>query len=97
MVLLFRQSNLHGDGLGNEFSVLKHRLVPEHIILDDKEKRELLERMKIKANQLPKILANDPVVKELDAQEGDILKILRKSPVAGTTTYYRIVTKKKKK
>ncbi|MFH1474044.1 MAG: DNA-directed RNA polymerase subunit H [Candidatus Aenigmatarchaeota archaeon] len=81
--------------MGKEFSVLKHELVPEHIILDDSEKKELLESLKIKPNQLPKILANDPAVKELEAEEGDILKILRKSPVAGSTTYYRIVVKKK--
>ncbi len=83
--------------MGKEFSVLKHELVPEHIILDDNEKKELLEKLKIKPNQLPKILTNDPVVKELEAEEGDILKILRKSPVAGSTTYYRIVVPKKKK
>lgn len=97
MVLLCRQSNLYGDGLGKEFSVLKHELVPEHIILDDSERKELLEKLKITPKQLPKILTNDPVVKELEAEEGDILKILRKSPVAGSTTYYRIVVKKKKK
>ena len=96
MVLLYRQSNLYGDGLGKEFSVLKHELVPEHVILDDNEKKELLEKMKIKPEQLPKILTNDPVVKEIGAEEGDILKILRKSPVAGSTAYYRIVVKKKK-
>jgi DNA-directed RNA polymerase subunit H len=83
--------------LGKEFSVLKHKLVPEHVILDENEKKELLERMKIKPSQLPKILNNDPVVKEIGAKEGDILKIMRKSPVAGTTLYYRIVVKKKKK
>ena len=95
MVLLCSQSNLHGDGLGKEFSVLKHELVPEHVILDENERKELLERMQIKPSQLPKILNNDPVVKEIGAKEGDILKIIRKSPVAGTTLYYRLVIKKK--
>ena len=95
MVLLCSQSNLHGDGLGKEFSVLKHELVPEHVILDENEKKELMEKMRITPKQLPKILTNDPVVKEIGAKEGDILKIIRKSPVAGTSLYYRLVVKKK--
>jgi DNA-directed RNA polymerase subunit H len=83
--------------LGKEFSVLKHELVPEHVILDNNEKKELLEKMKIKPEQLPKILTNDPVVKEMGAKEGDVFKIIRKSAVAGITEYYRIAVKKKKK
>jgi len=83
--------------LEKEYSVLKHELVPKHIILNEDEKKEILEKLKIKSEQLPKITTSDPVVKEMDAKEGDILKIIRKSPVAGVTEYYRIVVKKKKK
>ena len=79
-----------------EYSVLKHELVPKHIILNDDEKKKLFEKLKIKSEQLPKILTNDPAIKEIGAKEGDILKIFRKSPVAGSTIYYRIVVKKKK-
>jgi DNA-directed RNA polymerase subunit H len=81
--------------LEKEYSVLKHELVPKHIILNDDEKKELVEKLRIKPEQLPKILTNDPVVKEMGAKEGDILKIIRKSPVAGLIEYYRIVVKKK--
>lgn len=83
--------------LEKEYSVLKHELVPKHIILNEDEKKEILEKLKIKSEQLPKITTSDPVVKEMGAKEGDILKIIRKSPVAGVTEYYRIVVKKKKK
>ena len=69
--------------------------MPEQVIMKDDEKKELLERFKIKPLQLPKILTTDPVVKAIGAKEGDILKIIRKSPTAGTSEYYRIVVKKK--
>lgn len=78
-----------------EFNILKHELVPEHIILNENEKKKLLEEYGIKPGNLPKILTTDPVVKALDAKEGDILKIIRKSKTAGTSLYYRIVVKKK--
>ena len=94
MVLLIEQSNLYGDLLENKFNILEHDLVPKHTILNEDEKKELLEKFKIKPKQLPKVLINDPVVKAINAKEGDILKIIRKSATAGTSIYYRIVSKK---
>ncbi len=86
---------LPGDILtDNEFNVLTHKLVPEHIIIDDVERKELLDKLNIIPEQLPKILKNDPVVKAIEAEEGDILKIVRDSPTAGVTLYYRLVIKK---
>ena len=79
-----------------EYSVLKHELVPKHTILKDEEKKELFEKLNIKPNHLPRILTTDAVVKEIGAKEGDVIKIYRKSPVSGSTTYYRIVSKRKK-
>ncbi|MBI4399889.1 DNA-directed RNA polymerase subunit H [Candidatus Micrarchaeota archaeon] len=66
-------------------------LVPEHIILSKEEEKEVLARFGITKIQLPKIKANDPVVKAMDAKEGDVLKILRKSEEG--TPYYRLVIK----
>ena len=77
-----------------EFNVLTHELVPEHIIIKDDEIKELLNKFNITPKQLPKILKNDPVVKQIEAEEGDVIKIIRKSPTAGVTTYYRLVIKK---
>jgi len=80
--------------LEKEFDILKHELVPEHIILNENEKKELFERIKITEKQLPKILTNDPVAKSIGTKEGDVLKIVRKSPTAGVSIYYRVVAKK---
>ena len=80
--------------MAEDFNILKHELVPEHIIIDEKEKKEILEKFSIKPENLPKILINYPVVKAIDAKDGDILKIIRKSKTAGTSIYYRIVIKK---
>jgi DNA-directed RNA polymerase subunit H (RpoH/RPB5) len=80
--------------LEKEYDILKHELVPEHVILEEKEKKELLEKLKITIINLPKILTNDPVVKTIGAKEGDVLKIIRPSATAGTSIYYRVVVKK---
>ena len=80
--------------MAEEFNILKHELVPEHMILEEDERKELFERMKIIAKQLPKILTGDAIVKKIGAKEGDILKIIRKSPTAGIAIYYRVVVKK---
>jgi DNA-directed RNA polymerase subunit H len=80
--------------LEKEYDILKHALVPEHTVLGDGERKEMLEKLRIQPVNLPKILANDPVVKSIGAKEGDILKIVRKSLTSGTATYYRIVSKK---
>ncbi len=80
--------------LAEEFNILNHELVPEHIILKENEIKEVLEKFKIGPQNLPKILLSDPPVKAINAKEGDILKIVRKSKTAGTSIYYRVVIKK---
>jgi len=80
--------------LEKEFDILKHELVPEHIILNEDEKKELFEKLKITEKNLPKILTNDPAVKAIGAKEGDVLKIIRKSATADSSIYYRTVVKK---
>lgn len=77
-----------------EYDILKHELVPEHVILGESEKKELMEKLKMTSVNLPKILTNDPVVKSIGAKEGDVLKIIRKSATAGISIYYRVVIKK---
>ncbi len=81
-----------GDYLTGE-KILKHELVPEHIILSDEEKEELLKKLNISEKQLPKILHKDPVVKAIGAKPGQVIKIIREHPLTGKTIYYRLVVK----
>jgi DNA-directed RNA polymerase subunit H len=74
-----------------EFSVFKHVLVPKHERLSPEERQQVLQRFGIKPYQLPKILSSDPCVKAINAVPGDIVRITRKSPTAGTSHFYRYV------
>ncbi|NJF26054.1 DNA-directed RNA polymerase subunit H [Thermococcus sp. Bubb.Bath] len=74
-----------------EFNVFMHELVPEHRILGEEEREELLKKYRIKLSQLPQILASDPAAVELEAKPGDVIEIKRKSPTAGVYYYYRLV------
>ncbi len=74
-----------------EFAIFDHELVPEHRVLSEEEKAELVKKYKIKLSQLPQIKADDPAVQALDAKPGDVIEIKRKSPTAGVYYYYRIV------
>lgn len=76
-----------------EIDVLKHCLVPEHIILNEQDIAELLKKYNITIQQLPKIYSNDAAVKAVGAKEGNVLKVIRNSPTAGKTVYYRLVVK----
>ncbi|HII72561.1 TPA: DNA-directed RNA polymerase subunit H [Candidatus Woesearchaeota archaeon] len=68
---------------------IKHALIPKHTKLSDKEKEKVLEEYQITVNELPSILLSDAALRGLDAQEGDVIKIERESPTAGTATFYR--------
>jgi len=70
---------------------LGHKLVPEHIILSDKERKELLEKYDIGPEQLPKILDTDSAIISIGAKTGQIVKIIRKSQTAKYATTYRLV------
>lgn len=71
--------------------ILKHELVPEHTILKNTEVKALLKKLDVIPEQLPKINSDDPVVKAIDANVGDILKITRKSQTSGVFETYRLV------
>lgn len=74
-----------------KYDVSKHVLVPKHTKISEKEKKELLERYSTTLKDIPRILKTDPAIQELDVKEGDIIKIVRKSPTAGETIFYRRV------
>lgn len=69
--------------------VKSHVLIPKHIKLSEKEKKELFEKYNISLKELPKIKKNDPAIAQLNAEVGDVIKIIRKSPTAGEAIFYR--------
>lgn len=71
---------------------VQHILVPKHRKLSEKEIKDLLEQHKITVNELPSIQKSDPALAELDAEEGDVIRIERDSPTAGKTVFYRGVS-----
>ena len=71
--------------------ILKHQLVPKHEILSAGEKKEILEKLGTELKKLPRIKSDDPVAKAIEAKAGDVLRISRSSPTAGTAVYYRVV------
>ncbi|MFB3765270.1 MAG: DNA-directed RNA polymerase subunit H [Methanotrichaceae archaeon] len=74
-----------------KFAVKDHELVPEHILLTPEEGEKVLELYGIEAPQLPKIHVSDPAAKEINAKVGDIIKIIRRSPTANQSIFYRLV------
>lgn len=74
-------------------NILDHELVPRHEVMSDKEKKELLEKLGVQEDNLPRILDSDPIVKIIKAKPGQVLRIKRNSPTAGESIYYRIVAK----
>jgi len=72
-----------------EIKVERHVLVPEHIKLSKEEAQEVLQTFNISFKQLPIILKSDKALKNLDVNHGDVIKIIRKSPVVGEAVFYR--------
>ncbi|MET1123855.1 MAG: DNA-directed RNA polymerase subunit H [Archaeoglobaceae archaeon] len=74
-----------------KFRLQDHILVPKHEVLSKEEAEELLKLLGVSKEQLPKIKASDPIVKEIGAKPGDIVKITRESLTAGKSVFYRLV------
>ncbi|MDK2893104.1 DNA-directed RNA polymerase subunit H [Methanohalophilus sp.] len=75
----------------SKFSLLDHELIPHHEIADEDELKSILKHYNIGREDLPKIKVSDPVVKEIGAEVGDVVKITRNSATAGEAMYYRYV------
>ena len=71
--------------------VSDHEAVPEHRKLEEDEVEEVLDKFDTEKNDLPKIERTDAALKQMDAEVGDVIEIVRQSPTAGEATYYRRV------
>ena len=74
-----------------KYDVAKHNLVPKHTKLTEEEAQKVLDKYNVTPRQLPKILKNDPTIKDLDLKPGDVIEIDRKSPTVEKTKFYRVV------
>jgi len=74
-----------------QVNLLKHELVPEHIIINNpKEKENIFRTNNVTINQLPIINKYDNIAKLIRINSGDICKIIRRTENYGNTIYYRI-------
>jgi DNA-directed RNA polymerase subunit H (RpoH/RPB5) len=71
--------------------VPNHILVPKYRVLDLQEQDQLVSKLFIRKNMLPKIKKTDPCVVWSTAKVGDILEFMRADEVVGTSVYYRVV------
>ena len=69
----------------------KHLLVPRHTKLSDPDKKKLFDKYSITAKEAPKILKDDPAIRQLNPKIGDMIMIERSSKTAGLAVHYRIV------
>lgn len=70
---------------------VKHFLIPKHFLLSKEQAAELLKKYNLTLDQLPKISSDDAAIAVFDPQKGEIVKIVRDSPTAGKSVYFRRV------
>ena len=74
-----------------KIDITKHVLIPKHSKLSDKDKAQVLSQYGIVAENLPRILKADSAIADLGVSSGDVIKIVRSSPTAGESIFYRVV------
>jgi len=74
-----------------KFNILKHILVPQHIVMTDNQTQEIMKKYNI-LNKIdfPEISRFDPVARAICLRPGQLCYIIRPSKTAIETNYYRI-------
>ena len=74
-----------------QFNPSRHQLVPKHTMVSKEDEQDVLARYGIQNRfQLPLILQSDVMARYMGLQHGDIVRIERPSPTAGTAVMYRV-------
>ena len=60
-----------------QFNLIKHELVPRHIICSTSKRNEILEKYNVTKDQLPQIRTSDPVARFYGMTKGQLIKIVR--------------------
>lgn len=87
-VEIFKFNSLKSD-------ITEHDLVPQHIVLTNEEGKQVLESYRANQKDIPFIKTIDPVAKYYNMKHGEIVKIIRPSPVTCEAIAYRLVIKSK--
>ena len=88
---LFSEHELH-------FSIPKHQLIPKHVLVDDEERKHILESYaklpdgKIHPEVLPGMYTTDPVARYYNYKVDDLIRIERPRVDGFVDITYRIVT-----
>ena len=70
--------------------VSQHDLVPDHSVVDEDDLEVVLDEYDIRKTDLPKIKRSDPALPD-DAEEGDVIRIVRDSRTTDEAIVYRLV------
>lgn len=74
-----------------EIDIFQSDLVAKQEILSEDEKIILFKKLNVVEKQFPKMKSTDPAAKAIGAKKGDLVKVTRKSDIAGVSIYYRVV------
>ena len=72
------------------FDITQHKLMPRHVLLNNEEKEEVMQKYGNPEHCYPKIQLNDPMARYLGLSQGDMIRVERTIPNLGHNTMYRI-------